>query len=134
MTQLEHDNIIKYGNLPPSYEKIVKYAKKLRFSLALFERVYGIPRNVIYLIKIGERKLPAKYWHFIYEQLPPDGRRMVKKRDFKRNSSTNFSNPPISTPAPDRPEKGPETAPESNPDPPQLGDSITDRIKRLKGS
>lgn len=56
---------------PPSYDKIAEFIKELGVSNHHFEKFYGIPYNIIAQIKLGTKRLPPQYWHFVFEKIVP---------------------------------------------------------------
>jgi hypothetical protein len=70
MTPLEKENRRKYLK-SPTFEQIEEFINELDVSYAQFERFFGMKTKTINRVKIGERGLPAKYWHIIYERIKP---------------------------------------------------------------
>jgi hypothetical protein len=50
---------------------IMDFLKELNVTASAFEKFYGIPQGTIKVIKHGDRNLPARYWHIIYEKIHP---------------------------------------------------------------
>lgn len=67
---ISNENRAKYL-YAPTFEQIEEFRKLLKLSRPVFERFYGIPLGTIKDVKKGKIKLPAKYWHIIYEKIKP---------------------------------------------------------------
>lgn len=66
--QLRKFNILRYKEIPPSWELIESAIKKSKLKRQyVFEDIWGIPKGSLTLYKSGERLLPARYWHIFYE-------------------------------------------------------------------
>lgn len=65
---VRHPNQLKYLK-PPSWEQIEIVLKAHGVSGQQFERFYGMYPNQLAKIKCGDKNLPAKHWHIIYECL-----------------------------------------------------------------
>lgn len=63
-------NKSKYAQAP-SWEQIEILMTEMELSLYHFEKFYGMPYNSLIQVKKGERKLAAKYWHYVYEKIKP---------------------------------------------------------------
>lgn len=57
--------------LPPDIDMITDFLSHLGVSAPSFESFYGIPKGTIRGIRHGNRSLPAKYWHIIYDKVEP---------------------------------------------------------------
>jgi hypothetical protein len=69
----------KYLKAPP-IESINAIIKDLGISVAQYERFIGIKAKTILQVRVGERNLPAKFWHYIYEKIIPTyGMGIIKK-------------------------------------------------------
>lgn len=71
----EPENIAEVNKLkyisPPPYHLISQFIEELGVSNHHFEKFYGIPFNIIAQIKLGTKRLPPQYWHFVYERIVP---------------------------------------------------------------
>lgn len=63
-------NLEKYLRAP-DLEQIMAFVKELKVKARQFERFYGIPDGTIRQIKQGNRELPPKFWHIVYEKIKP---------------------------------------------------------------
>lgn len=65
---LKKRNIEKFGGVQPSWELVLSVIKKSGLRTRMnFQRVWGIPGQVLNQYKFGERNIPAQYWHIFYE-------------------------------------------------------------------
>ena len=65
---LKKRNIEKYGGVQPSWDLVLSIIKKSGLKTRMrFQRVWGIPGQVLNQYKFGERDIPAQYWHIFYE-------------------------------------------------------------------
>lgn len=73
------DNKAKYLK-PPSLQQIEAFVADLGVTCTQFEKFFGIATGTIKQIRLYEntepkpqyeRKLPAKFWHIIYEKIVP---------------------------------------------------------------
>lgn len=108
-----HENEKKYVH-PPDWETIRKFIKKLKVSMAKFERLYGIPQGIIRSVKAGYKPLPVRYWHIIYDRVPPpmvvkEAERLIKKANKAENVSKIVSEETIPPTAPTTPVIAPES-------------------------
>lgn len=55
----------------PSWHKIEEFIAELGVSYHHFERFYGLSYHTLTQVKAGTRRLPSRYWHFIYEKIKP---------------------------------------------------------------
>lgn len=66
----------------PTISEIENFIKELKINAAQFERFFGIPDNTIPQIKNGYKRLPARFWHIIYEKIIPaystEGKKQIK--------------------------------------------------------
>lgn len=63
-------NKAKYAHAP-SWEEIESLIKETGMCLAHFEKFYGMPFKTLNHVKMGDRHLASKFWHFIYERIKP---------------------------------------------------------------
>jgi hypothetical protein len=65
---LKRRNIVKYAGEQPSWELVLRVIKKSGLNSRMnFQRVWGIPGQVLNQYKHGERDIPPQYWHIFYE-------------------------------------------------------------------
>lgn len=65
---LKERNQVKYAGVQPSWELVLKIIKKSGLKTRMkFQRVWGIPGQVLNQYKCGERGIPPQYWHIFYE-------------------------------------------------------------------
>jgi hypothetical protein len=67
VTKLYRYNLRKYQGVPPSYELVRKVLKDSNLNCARFEFSFSIPITALQKYLMGERGLPAHYWHLFYE-------------------------------------------------------------------
>lgn len=65
--QLRENALIKYKGTPPSIELVKAVLEKSKLSLTSFEITYGIVIKTITRYVLGQRGMPAVYWHIFYE-------------------------------------------------------------------
>jgi len=63
-----HPNHLKYLKAP-SWEQIRKVVDAHQVGDKQFERFYGMAENTLNKTRIGDRQLPVRYWHIVYECL-----------------------------------------------------------------
>lgn len=68
--ELAHANRAKYLKAP-SLKEIDSFIKELNVSDNQFERFFGMAYNTIGPIRANRGKLPAKFWHIVYEKIIP---------------------------------------------------------------
>lgn len=64
------NNRAKYMKAP-TWEQINHFILELGVTVAQFERFYDIPAKTLFNVKTGERALPARFWHIVYERIKP---------------------------------------------------------------
>lgn len=65
---LKKRNIIKYGGIQPSWKLVLEVIEKSGLKTRMnFQRVWGIPGQVLNQYRHGERDIPPQYWHIFYE-------------------------------------------------------------------
>lgn len=63
-------NKAKYARAP-NWDEIESFMKETGMCLAHFEKFYGMPFKSLNHVKMRDRNLAAKFWHFIYERIKP---------------------------------------------------------------
>lgn len=66
MLDIERTNKSKYKG-PPTFKHIEKRLKQFNMKGAHFELYFGIPGGTISKVKNGERAMPVKFWHLIFQ-------------------------------------------------------------------
>lgn len=65
---LKKRNKVKYAGVQPAWELVLEVIKKSGLKTRMnFQRVWGIPGQVLNQYKNGERGIPPQYWHIFYE-------------------------------------------------------------------
>lgn len=65
---VRHPNQLKYLKAPP-WEQIEKVIQAHGVTAQQFERFYGMSATILQTVRRGDKSLPAKHWHVIYECL-----------------------------------------------------------------
>ena len=68
---IANENLSKYLK-PPDWKQIEEFIIELETNMYKFEKFYGIPFNTLTQVKAGTKRLPPKFWHFIYEKIKPN--------------------------------------------------------------
>lgn len=71
MDNIAEVNIKRYVS-PPTWDLIHNFIQELGMSNHRFENFFGIPYNIIAQVKLGTKRLPPQYWHFVYERIVPE--------------------------------------------------------------
>lgn len=67
----------------PSINVIQEFLDFLQAKDSELERFLGIKRGTISCIRIGERKMPTRCWHWVYEKkLPSQSKSIIKNKSF----------------------------------------------------
>jgi uncharacterized protein (DUF2249 family) len=79
---VRHPNQLKYLKAP-SWEQIEKVVQAHGVVGQQFERFYGLSPNQLAKCKRGDKQLPTKHWHIIYEclRMIDDGKPMPIYKD-----------------------------------------------------
>lgn len=93
--QLADANKAKYLKAP-TFAAIESFIKELDVSDAQFERFFGIPSNTLTQVKRGDKRLPARFWHIIYEKTVPTYSIPYQKTE-KANLTKKLTTPPKQT-------------------------------------
>lgn len=101
LREISDKNRAKYLKAPSILE-IDTFIKELQVSDAQFERFFGMPFNTMGVVRNGQRKLPAKYWHIVYEKIVPAYSKLHEETIAKKPSGTKNKTP---APTPNRPPK-----------------------------
>lgn len=106
----------------PTIEEIEAFMAKLGVTAPQFEMFYGIKPDTIRQIRVGERNLPCKWWHFIFEEIVP---KYGAVSNFEKPKRTIYNNVTLKSQAPKKPKKAKKQ------DPP--GAALLDKLKEIKG-
>lgn len=85
---ISQENKAKYL-IPPTFEQIEEFRKKLGVRGATIEHYYALGRGTYYKYKIGEKNLPVRLWHIFYEQIVPQAG-TPKTHPDKRGAKTTY--------------------------------------------